>query len=369
MDRIHLTLASERQLAKVLGRHCGDPQVAVEDYRRLSNTFGLPDFVHRLREQDFPRSGSFPGRPSQLWYWVPGSKFGSPPRLVNPLDPSFIQMGIGPGLTHGDPVRLLHALRALVDFVPREEWESIGNGLQNPASHLDAVEEILWLRFWKGLKTAYRGFAESPGGRSFDWVLNFRDGGIIYAEVKFLPSTWAHLSDGDSHQPLPGALTGKATRQLPAKASLAELSLVLITSYSIPTDAIQDGIAAELEAAANVDAILHWTRLGPIFAMSRDRERALKLDRRIARPRNRDFDPVEGIIWGRKERRAREEERIATNHFVPFRAKTTVSCAWIEPNDEVHAELLVPQDQACAVEISYDPGSGEPIFHRIPQYL
>jgi hypothetical protein len=369
MSSAYMTVASDRLLAEILGRHCGDSQTALDDYRRLTQAMGLPDFVHRLREQDFPRSGSFLGRPPQLWYWVPGSKFGSAPALTSPLDPSFTQMGMGPGLTHGEPVRLLHALRALINFVPPEEQDAVAEGLQNPASHLDAVEELLWLRFWKELKSAHRGFSSTPGGRSFDWVLQFRDGGLVYAEVKFLPSTWAHLSDGDSHQTMPGALTGKATRQLPDQSKLAELSVVLVTTYSKPTEAVQDAMAAELEAAPNVDALLSWTRLGPIFAMSRDRERALKLDRRIARPRHRDFDPVEGVIWGRSERKAREEERVATNHYVPFRATKTVTCSWIEATDQVHSELLVPPDQACAVKITHDASTGEPIFERIPKYL
>jgi hypothetical protein len=369
MVRNYMKVASAGLLAEVLGRHCGDAQIAVEDYRRLSTGFGLPDFVHQLREQDFPRSGNFSGRPPQLWYWVPRSKFGSSPALTSPLDPSFTQMGIGPGLTHGEPVRLLHALRALINFVPSEERAAVIEGLRNPASHLDAVEELLWLRFWKELKSAHRGFPSTSGGRSFDWILHFQDGGIIYAEAKFLPSTWAHLSDGDSHQTLPGALTGKAARQLPDQSKLAELSVVLVTTYSIPTEAVQDAMAAELEAAPNVDALLSWTRLGPIFAMCRDRERGLTLARRIARPKYRDFDPVEGVIWGRKERKAREDERIATNHYVPLRASKTVMCSCITPNDEAHPQLMVPLDQACAVEITYDADTGEPMFHRIPKYL
>jgi hypothetical protein len=59
----------------------------------------------------------------------------------------------------------------------------------------------------------------------------------------------------------------------------------------------------------------------------------------------------------------------ATNQYVPFRARKTVSCSWIAPNDEAHTELLVPADQACALEITYDAATGEPIFNRIPKYL
>ena len=222
-----------------------------------------------MREQDFPRSGSYPGRPPCLWYWVPGSGFGRQDELENALDPAFTQRGFGPGLTHGDPIRLLHALRAVVAYVPLDQRMAVTEGLRNPTSHLACVEELLWLRHWKDLKTAERGFATGHGGNSFDWILNFGDG-IIYGEVKFLASSWPVMSDGNAFRLMEGAITKKANRQLPATTGVGELRAVMITAYAQPTPLFQDFMAAELADAPNVDALLLWTRVGALFLMCKD---------------------------------------------------------------------------------------------------
>ena len=364
-----MPFADNRLLREVLSRHCGDPDKAGEDYRLLTSAFDVPDFVRQMREQDFPRSGSYLGRPPFLWYWVPGSGFGRQHELENALDPEFTRTGFGPGLTHGDPVRLLHALRAVVQYVPQGQRKEITEKLRHTTSHLACVEELLWLRHWKNLKTAERGFASPGAGNSFDWIFNFNDGGLIYGEVKFLPSSWPNLSDGNAFRMMKGALTKKANKQLPATIKLGELRAVLITAYAQPTDLFQNYMAAELADAPNVDALLLWSRVGPLFLMCKNHENAAVLQRRVARPDWRDFDPTDGVLWQRHDQEARREARAEGSRFFPVRATKGEVCAQVLPTREPDPVLMVPRNHTYRATIEFLPETGEPIFTRIPQYL
>lgn len=81
----------------------------------------------------------------------------------------------GSSLTRGNLLRLSQAVDLGRRWLPGS-WPRDFAGQLLGAEHLDTINELWWLKFWRGLVAVQRGPKENAADVDFDWLLTIRDG-------------------------------------------------------------------------------------------------------------------------------------------------------------------------------------------------
>jgi hypothetical protein len=355
---------NDELLHRLFQRHLDDPDSALHRLNEYLAVIDLPfDLKGQLRELQFPPQPSLPnGMPSFIYYFVPGSRRGTDQRIHPlPLHPSFLNSGDGIGLNLGCPVRLLRALDALMQLSPIDQ-RAPRDALRHGAGHLSAVEELLWLTGWKSPTSIRRGGMLPGQNGDIDWGFQ-ADGNTIYLEAKFRRSDWARLSDGEISTELDQGYLSSAAHKFPHPSQVNVLHIVGITTFDNINEEILHRMGHELEAAAQIHAVVNRSLLGMAHVISLSveiRDRVLGL---LETPKITDFPVNHGVIYDRVQR----DTRVASR---PEKIDTRLSNAVCWPLAPVGVlPFPIPEPDLYRFAISSRGPDGEPHFKIIPKFI
>jgi len=326
---------------------------------RTALPFDLPE---QLRRHEFPGYPTYEqGLPNLYYYFVPDSGWGSDrPFPSDPLDPAFVHSMDGFGLDFGCPLRLKRAIELLESLSPHEQREC-REGLKSATKHLPTVEELLWLDVWRNPSKRERVLQKAT--KSHDWRIAFNEV-ALRVECKFRPSDWPRLIDGSAHLPLPGALSGRARKQL-GQAELNEINVVAVTGDAGVTDQFRRFCRDELAAAENVGAIVYRTFAGETTVFSLNSATAQLVADRIPPQEAQPFQPFYLVF----------PNRVETAKRLKYRQDPIDPLA--NPVDLI--EIAVPSLPARRIfqapplpyrrNLTKRLATGEPVFEHVPPYV
>jgi hypothetical protein len=192
-------------------------------------------------------------------YKLPGSPYG--PEV--PVEAEDVFKADGPGLSCGDLLKLSKACKIGRDILGVRRWpQLLTTRLRDPKEHLDAVEEMIWLGFWRPPFKVDQSYKLNPANDSnIDWRLTFKMGSVqqvINLEVKFRRRDWIGRVDGstfsrdfDSYfQDLEGKFCGPAE---------GELNLVGISTFTPSDHSLRRCIERYLKEHREVSGVIVWS--------------------------------------------------------------------------------------------------------------
>jgi hypothetical protein len=168
----------------------------------------------------------------------------------------------GPGLNCGDFLRLSKACSLARTYLSNDWPRAFTTRLKDPNDHPAVVEEVLWLGYWRDLKSVVHGYRQNPATRKdVDWRFT-TCGQPINLENKYRRRDWIGRVDGphfsrdfDSYF---DDCEGKFGPQVDG-----ELNIIGITTLA-PADAgFRSAIDRYLRHNKNVDAIILWSYHAP----------------------------------------------------------------------------------------------------------
>jgi hypothetical protein len=358
---------SDELLIRLFERYFDDSAQALLRLERHLAQITLPfNLRSQLRELQFPAQPGLPsGVPSFIYYYVPGSGWGSvnqPPS--DPLDMDFVYSGDGVGLNLGCPVRLLRALDVLAQL-PDQDRKEARDGLASSTKHLATVEELLWSSGWKSQTELRRG-GTIPGAKGdVDW--SFKATGFpIYLEAKFRPSDWPRITDQETYVPKAGTFLAKALHKFPHPPNEPALYLVGIIAFANLTEEVLNVMGAELAAAPQIHGVIFRTLNQMTHVVARDagmRDQILAL---LKPPSIRDYPTNYVVLFHIEERNKRVAERGKTPAQPAPQSPEVVS--WhLHPRFD--SPVTVPEPGAYRATIPSRGADGEPNFQVIPKHL
>lgn len=355
---------SDEILVRLFKRHFDDPAQALLRLDRHLEQISLPfGLRNQLRELTFPAQQGLPnGVPSLVYYYVPGSGWGSvnqPP--TDPLAMSFVYGGDGIGLNLGCPVRLLRAFDVLAQL-PAEDQNEAKDGLASSTKHLATVEELLWSTGWKS-QSELRCGGTIPGAKGdVDWT--FKAAGCpIYLEAKFRPSDWPRITDEGSYIPKAGSFLSKAAHKFPHPPRVPSLHLVGVIGFANLTEDVLQLIGQELEAAPQIHAVVVRSLVQMTHVIARDIETRDKVLSLLAVPSLRDYPINYVVLFHRGQRKQRLADRQKRTPGKREPTPYTVVCAGLQPHFD--AKLFVRPTVPFAADIPSRKADGEPEFQII----
>jgi hypothetical protein len=131
---------------------------------------------------------------------------------------------------------------------------------------MSIVEELLWVRGWRGQDDCKHAGCLRSGGKNVDWTFTAM-GTRVYLECKFRPSDWQLLSDKDTYKGGRGYLA-KAAQQFPEQSLDSSLQLVGITGVDNITHEIAHKFGEELKAYPHIDGVVYRSLAGMIHVLS-----------------------------------------------------------------------------------------------------
>lgn len=161
----------------------------------------------------------------------------------------------GSALTRGNLLRLSHAVDLGRQWLPGRWPGAFTTELLGPG-HLDALNEIWWLKFWRGLVAVDRGPKLNAALPDVDWLLTIRDGladCIINLEVK---RRTGNINSWFKHGNPSVSLRDLKRKFQPAGQETANLAA--LTVYHRPHPATVRQIGEWLSKTTAVDGVVVW---------------------------------------------------------------------------------------------------------------
>jgi hypothetical protein len=357
---------AERLLAALFVERYGiESAKKLEEFMSHLARIVLPlDLTEQLRKRVFPGyPGYEDGLPAVYYYFVPGSGWGDDnPAPADPLELGFVRSADGFGLNIGCPLRLARAFQLLASLDVDDQVEC-REGLASATKHLATVEELLWLDVWQRPYNVRRPTERDR--RHHDWNIVFSDL-ILHVECKFRPSDWPRLVDGVIHLPPAGAITSKATRQLPNRGGTGALNVVAVTGMARLSPEFRTFCANELLAAENVDAIIYRTFACETTVLSLNQAVANQVHSRIAPLASDEFQPFYFVTFNRPQQHRR---KVARTKRRPSPVHSAADLIEVPVQSLEPRKFFVEPPLPYRYELDGRLKTGEPKFRYIPPYL
>ena len=359
---------------EIFDRHYPDGPSALKRFRqRLAEAKLEFDVEANIREQKMPPQAGFPrGLPSFIYYYVPGTQFGSAKKLpAGPSDPRHAFTSDGIGLNMGCPIRLSRAFDVLFSLKPDDRHEPLAQ-LRTRENHFACIEELLWLTFWKQQTEVSRGGELVPqaGGKKaadVDWFF-FSAGTPIYLEAKLRPTDWMRTPDCGARA-INEAFFGDTGRKFPAERSVFQKCLVGITGFAEPLTGFAHAdnsffalCEKKLLATPGLDGILYRSLLGSVYVCSLDKQVVAQIGALIRVPEFCDYPFGYPVLFNRQVRQQRGESNRPTR--LPERGRVHFA---IVPDNQP-PPTFHPQFP-YRFQIPKRGKRGEPVFQYIPPFL
>jgi hypothetical protein len=362
------------KLEELFERHYPDPKSALVRFRKHLAEAKLDfDVEANISELTSPPNPSFPkGIPSFIYYYVPGSQFGSVKKLpTGANDPAHIFSSDGIGLNMGCPIRLARALDVLFSLKIEDRKEPLGL-IRAPRNHFACVEELLWLTLWKRQAEVCRGgelVSQINGHKAADIDWFFISGGTpIYLEAKFRPTDWMRSQDCGGRT-LNEGFFGEIGRKFPSEKSALHKRLAAITGFSEPITDFADPnntffalCEKKLLSTPGLDGILYRSLLGGIYVCSLDEKTVSEISQLIQFPEFREYPPGYPVVFNRELR----EQRAAIEKQTRMPEQGRIIFA-IVPYNKPTPSFQPQFPYRC--NIPKRGKKGEPNFEDIPAFL
>lgn len=206
-------------------------------------------FELRLSTKNPPGMWEHLGVVRQTEYVIPPSGFD-----INSADNNAALSGSF--VTCGNLLRLSQCVKLGRRYLPALWPNFFAHRLQNE-EHLSALNEIWWLKFWRGIESVERGPKANKAAPDFEWLLQLRDGLSdcqINLEVKRRPGNInQHLKRGR-----PTCSTDKVAKkfgQVPDNTA----NVVAITVYQPPAPSEWRRAVDWFQRQSHVHGLLIWT--------------------------------------------------------------------------------------------------------------
>lgn len=238
-------------LKTLFTRHFSEPDAAMARLGRHLDDLKLPfEVIGRLREVPHPPESRPPEfLKTPIYYFVPQSSRGT--ELIGASE-GFRREADGYGQNLGCPVRLLRALDAFSTLDDQHQQESREH-LTDPAMHLNAVEELLWLTGWRSISKTRRG-GNHRDGTNIDWAFT---AGItpILLEAKYRSSFWPLVSEPSHFEVEIENLMAGVLKKFPQSPPAGQMMVVGITLPDNLSE--QRGIGASIGRFLVVNPQIH----------------------------------------------------------------------------------------------------------------
>jgi hypothetical protein len=354
-------------LERLFDRHYFDGSAALSRFRKQAATATFDfDVEGQIDEQTFPPQAELTqGMPSFIYYHVPGTGFGSVRRPTASGPSIDKRLADGIGLNRGCPIRLAHALDVLFTLRPEDQAEPLAM-LKAQTSHLCAVEELLWLTWWKDQREVTRGLelveakVEKQPAKNVDWFFISGDT-PVYLEAKFRQTDWARNADGEAAH-VSDSLFARIGSKFPKEKSRIQRCVAGITGFAELDENFLALSEKKLLATNGLNAILYRTLSGPMYVCSLDRSTAIELASLIRLPEARDYPYPYPVMFNR----AHHERRKATNPKQQLHFKGLMHVI-VVPADQptIPVETLYPY----RYEIPKWSAKGDPIPDYVPPFI
>jgi hypothetical protein len=354
---------NDELLIRLFHRHFADPASALRRLDEHLASVKLPfDLKTQLRELHFPPQRSLPkGLPSFIYYFVPNSRRGTDqPVSDDPLHPSFLNACDGIGLNLGCPVRLLRALDALVQL-PLDDQREPRDGLRHAPGHLSAVEELLWLTWWKSPSSLRRGGTFVGLKGDVDWAMNANSFPLLI-EAKFRRSDWFRLSDGGIPAGMDLEFLSGATHKFPHPPQGPALHIVGVTTFDNIDNEILHDIGRELEAAPQIHVVVIRTLAGMTHVISLNRKARNRVRKLLIVPAISDYPVNHGVLYNLEQR----DKRIVARQPQSTSRKSKAVCWSIQPKGVV--PFPMPPAELYRLNIPSRGADGEPHFQIVLKF-
>jgi hypothetical protein len=361
-------------LENLFERHYPDGPGALRLFReRLAQAKLDFDVEACIREQKLPRQAGFPlDLPSFIYYYVPGTQFGSGKKLpVHASDPAHAFSSDGIGLNMGCPIRLSRGLEVLFSLKAEYRSELLAQ-LKARKNHFACVEELLWPTLWKQQTELSRGgelVQRTDGNKraDIDWFF-FSAGVPIYIEVKFRPTDWMRTSDGGAKS-VNERFFGDIGHKFPAEKSALRRCLAAITGFAEPIAGFVDADSSffalcerKLLSTPGLNGILYRSLLGCVYVCSLEKEVVGQIAPLIRFPEFGDYPLRYPVVFNRQLRMQRAEREGRRR----LREQSPVFFAIVPKNQPT------PQFQPqypYRFRLSRRSKDGEPVFESISPFL
>lgn len=161
----------------------------------------------------------------------------------------------GSFLTRGNLLRLSQAVMLGRKWLP-QHWPHDFSDRLLGAEHLDALNEIWWLKFWRGIAAVQRGRKANLAAPDVDWLIEIHDGLArlrINLEVKRRTGNINTLFKHRNPSLSLADISHKFEISQPDAANV-----VALTIYHRPERAALRWVSEWLEKQRNVDGVLVW---------------------------------------------------------------------------------------------------------------
>jgi hypothetical protein len=352
-------------LEKLFTRHYRDVPVALDHFRRQSREADLGfDVEASLAEYQIPEQPGFPKNlPSSIYYFIPGTGFGSIKKpSASPDASTHLYSSDGIGLNMGCPIRLARAIDVLFSLNGKDRLELLSQ-LKSRESHLCCVEELLWLTLWKRQSGVTRGGElvkrkDRRKAKDIDWFF-WSDGTPIYLEAKFRRTDWMRLSDGEAGQ-VRRAFLDDIGSKLPREKSVFQRCVAGITGFAQPDDSFFALCEKKLLSVPALNAILYRSLLGPITVCSLDKETVMELALRVREPDMREYPFFYNIAFNRQLQQRRFQSNVS--HKLPEKGLLFVAFV---PGPAPSFKPVYPQ----RFKIPKWSAEGKPVLEHVPPFL
>jgi hypothetical protein len=336
------------------------------------------DVEANINELKQPPQASFPrGLPSFIYYYVPGTQFGSVKKLpAGACNAAHAFSSDGIGLNLGCPIRLSRAFDVLFSLKPEYRNEPLAQ-LKATKNHFACVEELLWLTLWKYKSEVSRGgelvlSKEGHKAADIDWFF-FSDGIPIYLEVKFRPTDWLRSRDCGGRNVNDGFF-GDIGHKFPKEKSVFRKCLAAVTGFAEPITGVAEADKSffalcekKLLSTPGLNGILYRSLLGVIYICSLDKSVIVQIAPLIRYPELREYPACYPVAFNRVLHAQREEKKKQTNvdqQKLPEHSRLVYA---ILPDNTPTPQVQV--QYPYHYDIAQRSKEGAPTFQHIPPFL
>ncbi len=215
----------------------------------ICEDMGKVGFELRLAHENPPGLWAHLGTIRQTEYVVPPSGFD-----INSKDDNTALSGSF--VTCGNLLRLSQCVKIGRDYL-KDLWPDMFSHRLVSAEHLSALNEVWWIKFWRGIERIERGPKATKASSDFEWLIHLNDGLCrrkINLEVKRRPGNINRLfKTGRPHV----SMDGIAKKFGPVSDDMA--NVVALTVFSPPSPEAWRFVEDWFQAKPHVHGLLIWT--------------------------------------------------------------------------------------------------------------